>query len=243
MAVALNVLDAHARQLDADVDVDVTAQQAIRVGALLQMVAHHAEAHRLGHELLCLQAQAGRWVALPPARRMDERRMARVEKAAGSEVDAAGEAHRRRDLGRRVGEPRHRRHWSRLGPGCAHIHPDVALHVLRRVGAQPEPAGVGAVVWRQRRDFDAAPVRAAKGPAMVAAAQILPVERAVPHRHATMRAGVADREHRPVMAAAQQHVLTEQRDRQRFAPAQRVGSNRQIPEAAQHRIHAGQLLF
>ena len=98
--------------------------------------------------------------------------------------------------GRALAEPGNDGH---LGRGVcrpvAEEHPDVALHLARRIGLDRDAADLELLALDQRRDGGAPPA-GIEAPAVIAAFDLAAVEPSVAQRDAAMGTNVAEREDR-----------------------------------------------
>ncbi len=219
MAFALNTFNAQSGKLDGDVDMHIAPEKAVGIGAMLEVMALHAETECVGLEHLLLGPQRVACLALPPAGRMDEGRVGGIEKADGREIGGAGKSHAGADLRRgtvETGNRRDDRQSRRIGL-LAHEDPDIALDLAARNSMQAEPAGVDVVGFGECRSCQAAPVVGTEQPTMVAALQRFAVALPVAQRHATMWTTISVGENLTVAPTTEQDVALQERHRQSFA--------------------------
>ena len=150
MPAGANMLDAHARQPEDDLGFGRAAQQPVGPRIARRRVAGHRKAERRGGERLGLLLD--RPARAPPPGTMDEGPVRRVHQPDHGMVDRRGEADALDEIGRASVEPVEQRDVRGRGRVLAEKHPDVALHLARRIAAGMDAAGRKALARHQRGD-------------------------------------------------------------------------------------------
>ncbi len=116
------------------------------------------------------------------------------------------------------------------------IDPEKAGALADGEGLHPDAGEIRGVMLREGRHVTAAAIRA-EAPAVERAHQSLPVERPLRQGHAPVRAAITEGEERPVLAAADHHLLAVQRDGPQATARQAVGPADAVPRARQRLAH------
>src|SRR5215831_185221 len=175
-------------------------------------MAHHAPAELDRLELLLFGAQLSRLMLEPP-RRVHEAGVGRVHQTESGVVGRAGERqHDRRHRRGRIGKDRHagRLSWYGRFVRGREVDPHQALSLDAGIGAAANLAEIHLLAIPQRGNLDAGAAHV-EPPAVIAARDRLTVEAAIMQRDAAVRADVAQRKDAPVVTAADEQRLTEQR--------------------------------
>ena len=198
-------------KLETDLGLPLSGHQLIQPPVRRRRVPQHGPAQiRRRESFRFFLHSPGR---APIKRPVHERSMRRVHQPDHCVVHVAGEAHRPHHVVGGVAEARdlrHRRQIDFVDALFAHENPQVALPFANRIAAHLDPARVQVLAVDQRR-YRRADAGAVEPPAVITALDLVSIVAPVRQRDAAVRTDVVQGEDSPLVVAADQHRLAQER--------------------------------